>query len=96
MSNSNPEKSILLASIVNDFLLNRDPEDYLKLMDDLLLIYVTTDEFVHLPPDQRIDAVCSIKEIKGLIAGLIKHKYSNYDSTAKEELEEKTKKLLTI
>jgi len=39
---------------------------------------------------------CKYCEGKGWIAGLIKHKYSNYDNTAKEELEEKTKKLLTI
>jgi hypothetical protein len=87
MSNNNLKKSILLDSIVDDFLLNRDPEDYINLMDDLLLSYITTEEFVNLPPDQRINVVCSIKEIKGLIAGLIKHRYAKMENI---------KKLLTI
>ena len=75
MSNTNTlERTILLTSIVNNFLVNRDPLDYISVIDDMYVNYSTTDEFASLPAEQRIATANSTKELKDFIQQLTRYK----------------------
>lgn len=68
---TNLERTILVTSTTNDFLLNRDPEEYLPVLEDMFISYTTTDEFASLSPEERINLANCYKELKGFIKTLM-------------------------
>ena len=67
---TNLERTILVTSTTSDFLLNRDPEEYLPVLEDIFVSYTTTDEFACLPPEERMNLATCYKELKTFLKAL--------------------------
>lgn len=61
------------TELLKDFLNNRDPKEYLETLDNLLSVYLPSEEYALLPIEDRrkyYDCVCELKElINKLIEG---------------------------
>jgi len=69
---------------------NRDTSEYISTLDDLLMNYVTTEEYTSLQLSERQAIVGCIREIRELISDLIafSEKYCNpIQKNKKEEIE---------
>jgi hypothetical protein len=69
---TNLERTILVTSATNNFLLNRDPEEYLPVLEDIFVSYTTTDEFACLSPEERMNLVNCYKELKIFLKALVR------------------------
>ena len=71
MSNpNNLERTILISSATNNFLMNRDPEEYLPVLEDIFVSYTTTDEFACLSPEERMNIANCYRELKTFLRAL--------------------------
>lgn len=57
-------KNSLMLSAVNNLCLNRNMEDYVNILDELLLSYVVTDEFTSQPIEERKSIISGIRELQ--------------------------------
>lgn len=75
MSNESvKEKYNRLRSLLADLLNNRDPKEYVKILDDVVLSYVVTDEFTCLSLESRKNLISMYLELKDFILGLLELK----------------------
>lgn len=55
-----------LLKDLKDFLNNRDPVEYIESLDNLLSVYLPSDEYAFLPIEERrkyYDCVCELKDL---------------------------------
>lgn len=69
---TNLERTILISSATNNFLMNRDPEEYLPILEDMFISYTTTDEFASLSPEERMNLANCYKELKTFLKALVR------------------------
>ncbi len=67
---TNLERTILVTSATNNFLLNRDPEEYLPVLEDTFINYSTTDEFACLSREERMNIANCYRELKTFLRAL--------------------------
>ena len=64
----------MINSAVNNFLLNRDTQEYKSVLEEMYLNYSTTNEFASLPSQERVKAANVYKELRDFIAELTRLK----------------------
>lgn len=68
------ERTVAINSTVNNFLLNRDTQEYKSVLEEMYLNYSTTNEFASLPQQERANVVNVYKEMRDFIAELTRLK----------------------
>jgi hypothetical protein len=56
---------------MNEFLENRDPEEYSEMLNEMMTSFVTTDDFAEKPSEQRKNIMLCYKELIELINKLV-------------------------
>lgn len=68
------ERTVMINSSVNNFLLNRDTQEYKSVLEEMYLNYSTTNEFASLPQQERANVANIYKELRDFIAELTRLK----------------------
>jgi hypothetical protein len=60
-----------MSSTVNEFLENRNPEEYTEMLNEMMISFVPTDDFAEKPSEQRKNMMLCYKELIELINKLV-------------------------
>ena len=72
MSNTSfEEKYNRLKALLVDFIKNRDSNDYVKIMDDLVAEYVVSEEYTCLSPGGKRSLIAMYRELRRFLLKLI-------------------------
>ena len=81
---TNLERTVLTNSIVNNFLLNRNLQEYKDLLEEMFLNYTTTNDFACSPPEIRKADVDMYREIRDFFSELGRIKVKKTEALPEE------------